>query len=1161
MFPRLKRTAAIAAVSLVSFLAYHVVAVPLIEPAFEEHDPDATSPAIVDQQNPKNLTPYFAPGSWPLDNPIVLESDRSKLLFKEYHNLENGRVKLFPCAILFFPNGETSSDVPPRVIVLEAPQGALLQFDGPVDLQRAKFGQLLGGNMAGPITIHGTPSRPGANDELFADTRGDLLMTPEKITTDAPVNFRFGPNAGHGRQMEIHLLPSNRPAGKQRGPNIGALQSIELLHEVEMHLVPGSAGMMPLDGQRNGQKPTAAATNTTIPRSGLAPIRGDLTAPADAAARPVASVPQPPVDIRCQGPFKFDLLRYIATFQNQVDVIRAIHDGPRDQMSCDLLSVYFALKKRTPGAVGETPAVPGMTPTTAGNGQNSSNLEPRRIEARGHPVIVRAESNGGFARAEHLDYDIITGEIALDDPQEMILRQFANEIHARSLVYRPDQAGPLGRLRAIGPGWLRAIAPPAGPKDAALGSPLVAPPSAVGFTQLGLPVAPSHRPMLNTQTYFEARWTDELKMRPFEGNHVVSLKGDARAGMTDQGELAADEIYVWLKEIPPPEKPPGQNPLAAAESAPPRWQVVADKLLAKPHVRINSPQLTGSTSQLEAWFDQAPPGDPAFRLGSPGTAFAGAGPMAPSAIASGVFVSPSRAIGPSFGAGADPQRNAVGRSLQHFNVEGERIRIQFLTGGARTEVEDITIDGHAQFGETQTAQPGDVPLLVAGEQIEVLRANAPDTRVTVSGTPAEVAARGLEMYGDVVHMDKGSNRVWIDAPGRMKLPATQPTQPTGLAAISGAPLADNRPLTSATSSIMRPMAPADPMIITWKDRMMFDGTTAHFEHSVAGQSNSRKFQTDVLEVSLRRRIDFSQPRMEERAEIGRIVCRGGMDMETRSFDPDNPKKLMSLDRMHTGDLMINEETGAILGQGPGWLTSVRRGSPDPTQPAGASAARSPTAVPVSHNLPDATAKPSSAGRHRSARQNGTLSQKSELNYLNVQFDGALSGNLNQHEITFHDRVRSVYGPVLSWEDQLSVDVDDLGPGGVLMTCDQLTVRQTTAKPTVSAPERHPIELEAIGNTSVEGEQFRAIAHRLTYSEDKDLLMLEGDGRTDAQLFRQERPGDPLAPTAAKRIFYWRSANRIAVNDFRYLDFNQIPGDEPSETKPGSKKPAKKADKK
>ena len=93
------------------------------------------------------------------------------------------------------------------------------------------------------------------------------------------------------------------------------------------------------------------------------------------------------------------------------------------------------------------------------------------------------------------------------------------------------------------------------------------------------------------------------------------------------------------------------------------------------------------------------------------------------------------------------------------------------------------------------------------------------------------------------------------------------------------------------------------MIVTWKDRMMFDGRTAHFEHSVDGQSKSRKFKTDLLDVSLRHRIDFAQPRMDERAEIDRIVCHGGMWMETRSFDPYDPKKLMSIDRMQTGRLV------------------------------------------------------------------------------------------------------------------------------------------------------------------------------------------------------------------------------------------------------------------
>ena len=200
-------------------------------------------------------------------------------------------------------------------------------------------------------------------------------------------------------------------------------------------------------------------------------------------------------------------------------------------------------------------------------------------------------------------------------------------------------------------------------------------------------------------------------------------------------------------------------------------------------------------------------------------------------------------------------------ALERYDVHGERIRLQLSTGAGGTQIQDVTIDGQARFAQTQTLQPGDVPLVVSGEQIEVLRADAPDTGVTVSGKPAEVAARGLEMYGDVVRMDKGTNRVWIDGPGRMKLPESQPA---ARSPASGGSAVAARPHEGGLVSVVRSSTPADPLFITWKDRMTFDGSTAHFEHSIVGQSRSRKFLTDALDVSLRRRIDFAQPRRDER---------------------------------------------------------------------------------------------------------------------------------------------------------------------------------------------------------------------------------------------------------------------------------------------------------
>ena len=57
--------------------------------------------------------------------------------------------------------------------------------------------------------------------------------------------------------------------------------------------------------------------------------------------------------------------------------------------------------------------------------------------------------------------------------------------------------------------------------------------------------------------------------------------------------------------------------------------------------------------------------------------------------------------------------------------------------------------------------------------------------------------------------------------------------------------------------------------------------------------------------------------------------------------------------------------------------------------------------------------------------------------------------------------------------------------------------------------RRAVELEALGNAVVENITFTARGNRITYAEAKDLLILEGNGRSDAELLQQlqrRRPG-------------------------------------------------------
>jgi hypothetical protein len=174
-----------------------------------------------------------------------------------------------------------------------------------------------------------------------------------------------------------------------------------------------------------------------------------------------------------------------------------------------------------------------------------------------------------------------------------------------------------------------------------------------------------------------------------------------------------------------------------------------------------------------------------------------------------------------------------------------------------------------------------------------------------------------------------------------------------------------------------------------------------------------------------------------------------------------------------------------------------------------------------------------------------------LRQLYVRFQDKISGNVHQRRMTFHGEVHTIDTPVDRLDPPVpSSDPSELPPRSLVMTCDALSVAQSPVmrRPTPGRPDaqrRSFIELEALGNTLVEGQQYTARAARLTYSEAKDLLVLEGDGRTDAQLFRQQQIGGPTSQAAAQRILYWPGSNRLKVDGARSLQL-QVPRSSPSD---------------
>ena len=165
--------------------------------------------------------------------------------------------------------------------------------------------------------------------------------------------------------MIVRLLTDPAPAAT--GINVLGMESIELRHVEYLHLELEQA--MATAG---GEKTEGSDKNVGPP------------GPAGGNGKPETT----PIAVCCQGPFRFDAAQHVATFRDDVQVTRLNPGGPPDQISCQLLSLYFSARKAAPPAPEAR-----HPPTAAGSGPGPAR---RRWGCAKAPPAVRAVV--GFAR-------------------------------------------------------------------------------------------------------------------------------------------------------------------------------------------------------------------------------------------------------------------------------------------------------------------------------------------------------------------------------------------------------------------------------------------------------------------------------------------------------------------------------------------------------------------------------------------------------------------------------------------------------------------------------------------------------------------------------------------------------------------------------------------
>ncbi len=154
-----------------------------------------------------------------------------------------------------------------------------------------------------------------------------------------------------------------------------------------------------------------------------------------------------------------------------------------------------------------------------------------------------------------------------------------------------------------------------------------------------------------------------------------------------------------------------------------------------------------------------------------------------------------------------------------------------------------------------------------------------------------------------------------------------------------------------------------------------------------------------------------------------------------------------------------------------------------------------------------------------------------LNYLHIKFEDGVVGNILDKRIKFLGGVVAVHGPINEWGETLKPNQRGcLGKEGVELRCDELAVID------VSATKTPMIELIATGNTIVENELYGASAQRLTFTESKSLLVLDGDSTYDAKL---KVYGPNPKSAVAKRIMFWTDTYDFDVDRVQSIQFGSF----------------------
>ena len=596
------------------------------------------------------------------------------------------------------------------------------------------------------------------------------------------------------------------------------------------------------------------------------------------------------------------------------------------------------------------------------------------------------------------------------------------------------------------------------------------------------------------QQILKSRWTNQLGIRRTQKRAVLRWYGNALLEDNQQGTLRGDRIALWLNLIEHSEPSDSSLLQTSAQDVPSgRW--MPSEIEAAGKVSLHTPQLTGTYQKLNLQLiDRKPSQETVARTKTTRN-----------------LPPPTPSLSP---------QNPV-------TVHAVQLTASLLRDGEETSIEQLNASGNVRIEQPDnTSSTGSLKL--RGDDL-TLTENA--NTFTLSGTPASVITQEFDLQGPQITLNRFDNHLQVTGNGKLDLPVNKDLEGQ---------------LLPKTQNLQ----------IEWSRRFFFDGKNAHFKGDIHAQLESTELLCGYMKVTFQKSIDFSGnlSRSEQDNQIYKILCHSGQS------DPDSPVELYKRvfqqgrlsDYQHakSRQLDLNVQTGDLRANGPGLFVSIRPSSlsddlfsENTTQPS-SSLRRSSRKHKLTRNTQrDLQARATGPVSSVTANK-GLLSEKTaaRLKHLEIIYQGTMTSNLRKRIAIFRDRVEVLHSPV----DQIEEPVDrfHLRDDGLWLRCEQLNlsqIRHTTATASRNNPLQRieSVEMTALKNVEAEIQKngfHIATADRISYSEAKDQLILEGQQSHPARISRQTKRGASPSRFSGGKITYYPGTQHLKIDDTEILHF-------------------------